>query len=259
MRNVWDNICRENQNTYFVFGNFFFKNRAVYKIIIHYYYWYSAIWPVWAETRVQSGDWYGSGTLHPKQVLRGSLPLLSPAFKMFPLFTTRCLHVRHDVRDPSGRSGNCGRECCPVILPKWRLPRQSTTWDRRLSFPSEGRRAEDFFALKNPTASAGFVPANLGTKGQHATPLTPKPLSAKYHMKKSDFQWKQSVRAYGLPETAKKRIRRNTGKAIGGDSRRLNKKPASGILHLTSFSKTFATDMTNVLLLDKHFTAPSAK
>jgi len=25
-----------------------------------------------------------------------------------------------------------------------------------------------FFGLKNPTASAGFEPANLGTKGQHA-------------------------------------------------------------------------------------------
>ena len=36
----------------------------------------------------------------------------------------------------------------------------------------EGRRAEDFFALKNPTASAGFEPANLGTKGQHANPYT---------------------------------------------------------------------------------------
>ena len=35
-------------------------------------------WPVWAETRVQSVDWYVSGTLHPGQVLRGSLPLLSP-------------------------------------------------------------------------------------------------------------------------------------------------------------------------------------
>ena len=42
-------------------------------------------------------------------------------------------------------------------------------------FPSEGRRAEDFFALKNPTASAGFEPANLGTKSQHATPRPPKP------------------------------------------------------------------------------------
>jgi hypothetical protein len=43
--------------------------------------------------------------------------------------------------------------------------------------PSEGRRAEDFFALKNPTASAAFEPVNLGTKGQHATPRPPKPLS----------------------------------------------------------------------------------
>ena len=31
-----------------------------------------------AGTRAQSGDWYGSDTLHPGQVLRGSLPLLCP-------------------------------------------------------------------------------------------------------------------------------------------------------------------------------------
>ena len=54
---------------------------------------------------------------------------------------------------------------------------KSTTWDKRLYFPSEGRRAEDFFALKNPTFSAGFEPANLGTKGQHATSRPPKPLN----------------------------------------------------------------------------------
>jgi len=40
-----------------------------------------------------------------------------------PTFATRCLHVRHDARDPSGGRWNCGRECCPLILPKWRLPR----------------------------------------------------------------------------------------------------------------------------------------
>ena len=99
------------------------KKSLSFLAVVFYYYWYSALGPVWAETRVLSGDWYGSGTLHPGQVLRGSLPLLSPDFEMFPLFTTRRLHVRHDVRDPSGGSGNCGRECCPVILPKWRLPR----------------------------------------------------------------------------------------------------------------------------------------
>ena len=32
-----------------------------------------------------------------------------------------------------------------------------------------------FFALKNPTASAGFEPANLGTKAQHATSRPQKP------------------------------------------------------------------------------------
>ena len=51
--------------------------------------------------------------------------------------------------------------------------RKSTTRDKRLYFTSEGRRAEDFFALKNPTASAGFEPAILGTKGQHATSRPP--------------------------------------------------------------------------------------
>jgi len=43
-----------------------------------------------------------------------------------------------------------------------------TSWDRWLFFLSEGRRAEDFFRPKIPKSSAGFEPANLGTKGQHA-------------------------------------------------------------------------------------------
>ena len=34
-----------------------------------------------------------------------------------------------------------------------------------------------FFALKNPTASAGFEPANLCTESQHATSRPPKPLA----------------------------------------------------------------------------------
>jgi len=49
-------------------------------IYYYYYYRYSALGPVWAETRAQSGDWYSSGTLHPGQVLRESLPLLFPRF-----------------------------------------------------------------------------------------------------------------------------------------------------------------------------------
>ena len=34
-----------------------------------------------AGTRAQSGDRYGSGTLHSRQFLRSRLPLLSPAFR----------------------------------------------------------------------------------------------------------------------------------------------------------------------------------
>ena len=30
-----------------------------------------------------------------------------------PTFATRCLHFRHDTRDPSGERWNCVRECCP--------------------------------------------------------------------------------------------------------------------------------------------------
>ena len=42
------------------------------------YYRYSALGPVWAETRAQLGEWYDSCTLHSGQVLVGSLPLPPP-------------------------------------------------------------------------------------------------------------------------------------------------------------------------------------
>jgi len=67
-------------------------------------------------------------------------------------------------------------EKIPRILPKVATStslfgsftcRKFTTRDGRLYFPSELRRAEDFFLPKNPTASAGFEPENLGTKGEH--------------------------------------------------------------------------------------------
>ena len=43
------------------------------------------------------------------------------------------------------------------------------------SLPKEGV-LRIFFALKNPTDSAGFEPAYLDTKGQHATSRPTKPL-----------------------------------------------------------------------------------
>ena len=62
--------------------------------------------------------------------------------------------------------------------------RKYTVWDRRLYFPSEGRRADDFFPLKNPTASVGFEPSNLGTKGHHATS---RPWNSLRHITPDDY------------------------------------------------------------------------
>jgi hypothetical protein len=82
----------------------------------YYYYYYSSLEPVWAGTRAQSGDRYGSGTLHPGHVLRGSMPLLSPAF--------RRSHFRRQVPPReilAAKVGTMGDKGCPVILPTWRL------------------------------------------------------------------------------------------------------------------------------------------
>ena len=46
--------------------------------------------------------------------------------------------------------------------------------------PPKGGVLRTFFVLKNPTASVGFEPANLGTKGQHATSRPPKALYTNY-------------------------------------------------------------------------------
>ena len=65
-----------------------------------------------------------------------------------------------------------GEKCSDKFWPRIRLTRNSRDLlhAANLRHGTEGRRAENFFALKNPTASAGFEPANLGTKGQHANP-----------------------------------------------------------------------------------------
>ena len=78
---------------------------------------------------------------HSRQVLGGSLPLLSPAFKRSHFR----LCIRSDARDPSSERWNCWREIQGSFT-----CRKSTTWDRRLHLPSEGRRAEYFSAGLNP-------------------------------------------------------------------------------------------------------------
>jgi hypothetical protein len=76
-----------------------------------------------AGTRAQSRDRCGSGTLHAGQVL-GEVCHCFPPPSDVPTFAARCLYVRNDARDPSSERRDCGRERCPVVLPKFRLPRK---------------------------------------------------------------------------------------------------------------------------------------
>jgi hypothetical protein len=46
------------------------------------------------------------------------------------------------------------------------MPQNVTTWGRWLYFPSEEIHATDFIALKNPSLSAGFETANMGSSGK---------------------------------------------------------------------------------------------
>ena len=61
-----------------------------------------------------------------------------------------------------------------IILEIFYMPQICDMGQTAFSPPKEGV-LRIFFALKNPAASAGFEPANLGTKGQHATSRPPKP------------------------------------------------------------------------------------
>jgi len=116
--------------------------------------------PGLAGIRAQSCDRYGSGTLHPGQVLGGILSLLSPAF--------RRSHFSRQVTPSATTRENCGRERCPVvILPKFRLPRKFRDHlhaanlrhgtDGSTSPPKEGV-LRIFFALKIRRLRPGLNP-----------------------------------------------------------------------------------------------------
>ena len=90
---------------------------------------------------------------------------------------TKCpSFLKRRERTPASEDGTTGEKLLR-ILPKVANStsllgsftcRKFTTWDRRLYFPSEGRRVEDFFRPKNPTASAGF---ELGYQRPARSPL----------------------------------------------------------------------------------------
>ena len=71
----------------------------------------SVRWLVWLWHAVSWANFLGAGCHYFP-------PLLD-----FPTFAARYLHFGNDARDPNSQRWNSGRECFPVILPIWRLPR----------------------------------------------------------------------------------------------------------------------------------------
>jgi hypothetical protein len=47
------------------------------------------------------------------------------------------------------------------------IPSNLTTWGLRLYFPPKEVVLRIFIAVKSPSSSAGFEPANLGASGKH--------------------------------------------------------------------------------------------
>jgi hypothetical protein len=117
-----------------------------------------------------------------QQVRAATPPPLAEKARVVSLYF-RCFQLSSLVtsRDPSSQRWKYVGEKCAgkfsLKLPDFHVAfrgsftcRKSTTWDPRLYFPSEERRAKD------PTASVGFEPAKLSSKGQYATSRPPKPL-----------------------------------------------------------------------------------
>ena len=100
-----------------------------------------------------------------------------------PTFAARCLYVHNDARDPSSERWNCGPESVRyfclnsdfhVNLGIFYMPQIYDMGPTAL-LPLRRKACWRFFCPKYPTASAGFEPTNLSTKGQHATRRPPKP------------------------------------------------------------------------------------
>jgi hypothetical protein len=90
--------------------------------------------------------------------------------------------------NPAAEGGTMGEKRQREFCRKWRLPRHfwvllhavMLDMGQMALLPLRRKACWGFFRPKNPTASAGFEPANLGTKGQHTTSRPPKPLKNKY-------------------------------------------------------------------------------
>jgi len=96
--------------------------------------------------------------------------------RMFQLPPPGDPHAWNDASEPQQQKVELWVRNCWEFCRKWRLPHHFWVLLRAVNlqhgtdgFTSLRRKAcWGFFHPKNPTASAGFEPENLGTRGQHA-------------------------------------------------------------------------------------------
>ena len=96
-----------------------------------------------------------------------------------PTFATRRLHACHHATEPSGGRWNCGLEMSGNFA-DFHVTFRYLLHVVKLRHGTDGftsppkKDVLKNFCPKNPMALAGCEPANLGTKGQHATSRPPK-------------------------------------------------------------------------------------
>ena len=147
----------------------------------------SALQPLWVlacSTIVEYSQQEGFYRV-PLPAARQTPQLGGPVIWLFQLPPPGVPHVWSDASEPQQRKVELWARNCQEFCRKWRLPRhflgsftcrKFTTWDRRLYFPSEGRRAEDFFARKIRRLRPGLNPRTRVPKASTLTSRPPKPL-----------------------------------------------------------------------------------
>jgi hypothetical protein len=118
------------------------------------------------------------------QLRTAALRLIVLSWLDVPSFATRRLHACHHARAPSGGRWNCGREMSGNFAEMTTYtPFRDLVHAAKLRHGTDGFTSRPkegvlriFFRPKNPTGSAGCEPANLSTRGQHATSRPPKPI-----------------------------------------------------------------------------------
>jgi hypothetical protein len=105
-------------------------------------------------------------------------------FRAFQISPQEAPSFWSDASEPNSGRWNYGREMAEKFCRQWRLTRHfwvllhavKHDMGQTVLLPLPRKACWGVFRPKNPTASAGFKPAKLGTKGQHATSRPPKPL-----------------------------------------------------------------------------------